>query len=100
MQLTTGEVSVNIVTSDANNLDDEDYYGMMHFARLLCGATPAMDKNSNFKKRIFSEKEINYIINNCSRDLYFLCAFIKTIDKTSLSMKKRSCFHFSISSYE
>ena len=64
----TGEVSVNI-TSDANNLDDEDYYGMMHFARLLCGAIPAMDKNSNFK--IECEKEANLYLPSqelCAKD--------------------------------
>tara|TARA_R110002074_G_scaffold393379_1_gene579746 strand:+ start:100 stop:435 length:336 start_codon:yes stop_codon:yes gene_type:complete len=53
----TGEVSVNIVTSDANKLDDEDYYGMMHFARLVCGSIPTMDKNEKFK--IECEKEAN-----------------------------------------
>lgn len=41
-----------------------------------------------------SEKVINYIINNCSRDLYFLCAFIKTLDNASLSLKRRLTIPF------
>lgn len=41
-----------------------------------------------------SEKVLNYIINNCSRDLYFLCAFIKTLDHVSLSMKRRVTIPF------
>jgi DnaA family protein len=41
-----------------------------------------------------SEKVLNYIINNCSRDLYFLCAFIKTLDHASLSMKRRVTIPF------
>jgi DnaA family protein len=41
-----------------------------------------------------SEKVLNYIINNCSRDLYFLCAFIKTLDYASLSMKRRVTIPF------
>ena len=41
-----------------------------------------------------SEKVLNYIINNCSRDLYFLCAFINSLDYASLSTKKRVTIPF------
>tara|TARA_Y100000389_G_scaffold143411_1_gene141650 strand:- start:493 stop:1182 length:690 start_codon:yes stop_codon:yes gene_type:complete len=41
-----------------------------------------------------SKKVLNYIMNNCSRDLYFLCAFIRTLDHVSLSMKKRVTIPF------
>tara|TARA_Y100000768_G_scaffold98329_1_gene71724 strand:- start:583 stop:1272 length:690 start_codon:yes stop_codon:yes gene_type:complete len=41
-----------------------------------------------------SEKVLNYIINNCSRDLYFLCAFIKSLDYASLSTKRRVTIPF------
>ncbi len=41
-----------------------------------------------------SEKVLNYIINNCSRDLYFLCAFIKSLDHASLSTKRRVTIPF------
>lgn len=64
-----------------NDLNDEDKIKLMMFYCSERGLE-------------VSEKEINYIINNCSRDLYFLCAFIKTIDKTSLSMKKRITIPF------
>ncbi len=37
---------------------------------------------------------LNYIMNNCSRDVYFLCAFIKTIDYASLSTKRRVTIPF------
>jgi len=43
---------------------------------------------------VVSEKVFNYIINNCSRDLFFLCAFIRTLDNASLSMKKRVTIPF------
>tara|TARA_R110000765_G_scaffold397982_1_gene492274 strand:- start:294 stop:632 length:339 start_codon:yes stop_codon:yes gene_type:complete len=65
----TGEVTVSIVTSDENNLDDEDYYGMMHFTRLLCGSIPAMDRNDTFKQAC--EKEANLHLPNdekCAKD--------------------------------
>ena len=64
-----------------NDLNDEDKIKLMMFYCSERGLE-------------VPEKEINYIINNCSRDLYFLCAFIKTIDKTSLSMKKRITIPF------
>ena len=41
-----------------------------------------------------SEKVLNYIMNNCSRDLYFLCAFINSLDYASLSTKKRVTIPF------
>ena len=41
-----------------------------------------------------SEKVLYYIINNCSRDLYFLCALIKNLDNVSLSMKKKITIPF------
>ena len=34
------------------------------------------------------DKVLNYIINNCSRDIYFICALIKSIDSASMSTKK------------
>jgi DnaA family protein len=64
-----------------NDLNDEDKIKLMIFYCSERGLE-------------VSEKVINYIINNCSRDLYFLCAFIKTIDITSLSMKKRITIPF------
>ncbi len=41
-----------------------------------------------------SKKVLNYIMNNCSRDLYFLCAFIKSLDYASLSTKRRVTIPF------
>lgn len=41
-----------------------------------------------------SENVLHYIMNNCSRDLYFLCALIKNLDNVSLSMKKKITIPF------
>tara|TARA_Y100001936_G_scaffold126768_1_gene124143 strand:- start:2403 stop:3092 length:690 start_codon:yes stop_codon:yes gene_type:complete len=41
-----------------------------------------------------SEKVLHYIINNCTRDLYFLCALMKSLDNVSLSMKKKITIPF------
>ncbi len=64
-----------------NDLNDEDKIKLL---MLYCSE----------RGLVIPEKVINYIINNCSRDLYFLCAFIRTLDKASLSMKKRVTIPF------
>ena len=40
------------------------------------------------------EKVLKYIMNNCSRDLYFLCALIKNLDIVSLSMRRKITIPF------
>ena len=40
------------------------------------------------------EKVLQYIMNNCSRDLYFLCALIKNLDVVSLSMRRKITIPF------
>jgi len=40
------------------------------------------------------EKVLQYIMNNCSRDLYFLCALIKNLDRASLSLRRKITIPF------
>ena len=40
------------------------------------------------------EKVLQYIMTNCSRDLYFLCALIKNLDRASLSMRRKITIPF------
>ena len=40
------------------------------------------------------EKVLQYIIKNCSRDLYFLCALIKNLDTASMSTKRKITIPF------
>ena len=40
------------------------------------------------------DKVLSYIINNCSRDIYFICALIKSIDSASMSTKKKITIPF------
>ncbi len=40
------------------------------------------------------QKVLDYIMNNCSRDLFFLCALIKSIDTVSLSAKRKITIPF------
>tara|TARA_B100001094_G_scaffold296176_1_gene318164 strand:- start:517 stop:888 length:372 start_codon:yes stop_codon:yes gene_type:complete len=40
----TGEVDISIMAMPDNPLDDEDYYQVMHFAKMLCAAVPVMEE--------------------------------------------------------
>ena len=40
------------------------------------------------------EKVLQYIIKNCSRDLYFLCALIQNLDTASMSTKRKITIPF------
>ena len=61
-----GDVSVDIMTSDKNRLNDDDYYSLMSLASMVCASIPVMDRNPNFKKeceiesRLFLKSETEY----------------------------------------
>ncbi len=64
-----------------NDLDDSDKINMMI-------------SYSSQRGLEISDRVLNYIINNCSRDLYFICALIKNLDRVSLSAKKKITIPF------
>ena len=41
-----------------------------------------------------SHHVVDYILNNCNRDLYFLCRFINDLDSASLSLKRKITIPF------
>ena len=61
-----GEVSVDIMTSDKNRLNDDDYYSLMSLESMVCASIPVMERNPNFKKeceiesRLFLKSETEY----------------------------------------
>ena len=40
----TGEVDISIMAMPDNPMDDEDYYQVMHFAKMMCAAVPVMEE--------------------------------------------------------
>jgi hypothetical protein len=40
----SGEVDISIMAMPDNPLDDEDYYQVMHFAKMMCAAVPVMEE--------------------------------------------------------
>lgn len=40
----SGEVDISILAMPENPMDDEDYYQVMHFAKMMCAAVPVMEE--------------------------------------------------------
>ena len=38
-----GEVDISIMAMPDNPMEDEDYYQVMHFAKLMCASVPVME---------------------------------------------------------
>ena len=40
----SGEVDISIMAMPNNPLDDEDYYNVMHFTKMMCASVPVMEE--------------------------------------------------------
>ena len=40
----SGEVDISIMAIPDNPLDDEDYYNVMHFTKMMCASVPVMEE--------------------------------------------------------
>ena len=40
----SGEVDISIMAMPENPMDDEDYWQVMHFAKMMCAAVPVMEE--------------------------------------------------------
>ena len=40
----SGEVDISIMAMPDNPMDDEDYYQVMHFAKMMCATVPVMEE--------------------------------------------------------
>lgn len=47
----TGEVDVSVVSSKENPMNDEDYYGVLEFCRIICASIPMMEKDEDIRTR-------------------------------------------------
>jgi hypothetical protein len=44
-----GEVDISIMAMPDNPLEDEDYYQVMHFAKLMCASVPVMEASEELR---------------------------------------------------
>lgn len=47
----TGEVDVSVVSAKENPMNDEDYYGVLEFCRIICASIPMMEKDEDIRTR-------------------------------------------------
>jgi len=64
----TGEVDISIMAMPDNPLDDEDYYQVMHFAKMLCAAVPVMEEVEEIRN-IIHEYVLKVIDNEDEIDI-------------------------------
>jgi hypothetical protein len=62
----TGEVDVSVVSSADNPLNDEDYYGLLEFCRVMCATVPLMEYDDNLRNKALNilKKEDEVYENN------------------------------------
>jgi hypothetical protein len=59
----TGEIDVVIITSPQNNLDDDDYYQVMHICKMISSVIPLMEKDVKLRNTVN-----DYVVNKLDND--------------------------------
>tara|TARA_R100000951_G_scaffold28186_1_gene24181 strand:+ start:792 stop:1160 length:369 start_codon:yes stop_codon:yes gene_type:complete len=45
----SGEVDISIIASPDNPLEDDDYYQLMHFCKMMCATIPIMEESEEIR---------------------------------------------------
>ena len=53
----SGDVTISIMAGRDNPLNDEDYYSLLHFAKMVCASVPIMEKSEELRDVIH-----NYVL--------------------------------------
>jgi len=64
----SGEVDISIMAMPDNPLDDEDYYKVMHFAKMMCASVPVMEESEELRD-IVHEYVVNVLDNEMEIDV-------------------------------
>ena len=64
----SGEVDISIMAMPHNPLDDEDYYKVMHFAKMMCASVPVMEESEELRD-IVHEYVVNVLDNEMEIDV-------------------------------
>lgn len=74
----SGEVDISIMAMPDNPMDDEDYYQVMHFAKMMCAAVPVMEEVEDLRnivheyvtKVIDKEMNIDVELEDAGKEAY------------------------------
>lgn len=58
----TGEVDISIMAMPDNPMDDEDYYQVMHFVKMMCASVPVMEEVEDLRNIV--HEYVNNFIDN------------------------------------
>ena len=64
----SGEVDISIMAMPDNPLDDDDYYKVMHFAKMMCASVPVMEESEELRN-IVNEYVVNVLDNEMEIDV-------------------------------
>ena len=48
----SGDIDVAIITQPDNNMDDDDYFQIMHFCKMIASSIPVMEFNEDFRELV------------------------------------------------
>ena len=74
----SGEVDISIMAMPDNPMDDEDYYQVMHFAKMMCASVPVMEEVEELRnivheyvtKVIDNEMDIDVDLEDAGKEAY------------------------------
>jgi|SRR5210317_531068 hypothetical protein len=59
----SGDVAISIMAGRNNPLNDEDYYSILHFAKMVCASVPLMEKSEELRELVH-----NYALTESESD--------------------------------
>lgn len=57
-----GELDISVVTSAGNELDDDDYFSLMHFCKMMAATVPIMEVNEDLRELVH-----NYVLEKIDK---------------------------------
>ena len=74
----SGEVDISIMAMPGNPMEDDDYYQVMHFAKMMCAAVPVMEEVEELRnivheyvtKVIDNEMDIEVELESAGKEAY------------------------------
>ena len=59
-----GEIDISVIAMQDNPMDDEDYYNVMHFCKMMCASVPIMEEVQEMRDIVHE-----YVINVIDKEM-------------------------------
>ena len=64
----SGEIDISVIAMPDNPMDDDDYYQVMHFCKMMCASVPIMEEVEDIRN-VVHEYVMNMIDNETEIDV-------------------------------